>query len=112
MTFSTKTSAMCNSTVFLHHEGMQPCSIQEIVIDQDRSTTVKVKKFCAVEGIDDPFRKYPLFRAKIWGMKLEDTVHSVRLEEIRCHGAVWVYDENQGRCVVVILDRVRVAAFE
>jgi hypothetical protein len=60
----------------------------------------------------DPYRRYPLLRAKMWSTQLESAVNILNPTEIDSHFAKCVIQwENQEVAVVVSLSRVRLDCF-
>jgi hypothetical protein len=62
-----------------------------------------VRKYRAAT-VQDAYARYPLFRAKIWSRELDDEDFVVRVEDVRCHAAIWNFSSRL--CVAVVLDRV------
>lgn len=108
--FSKASTHVGNSLIMYYTDGKfkappVPGSIEYIIVKRDKKVVYAVRtQLPASSNMDDPFRFYPHFPAKVYSPNLSPTMTIVEPEWVLSHYARWQMDED--RVVVLTLSRV------
>ena len=113
--FSKASAHVGNSLILFYPKGKLtenpiPGSIKYIVVKKSKQVVYAVcQQLPAPEGIEDPYRFYPHFPAKVYSSRLSAELVLVEPSWVVSHHARWKMDED--RVVVLTLSRVSIVIF-
>lgn len=107
--FTVKKVHEGNSCVFRKESKTPYCIEQILTIPEDpQGVWLVVRGHRQAHVRVDPYRRYPLLRARLWSLELEPKIEVVEIREVDAHFAKCpIQWEQQEVAVVVSLSRVR-----